>query len=302
MYLYIHSSNAQLKFKMDCMKNILFAKAQLTTEQNGQTHPCYVCPICLRAFTDVKELTLEHVPPKSLGGKPLCLTCVKCNNSAGHTVDAALNEEHKIAESFQPNSGPQKVHLIVGDAELRVTIDRTPGNTNIEVIEKANDPRIVVQAMEKLRDGVARGDSFRLQYRGNYTRRLAEIGSLKSAYLIAFAKFGYRYIFQEALKPVRTQLNYPDEAHIEPICATIRSEEIPHQAILLIDEPSEWMGIRWNNRLVILPGLINADVNFWRVFSKRKKQGGIDKLDRCKVLDWPEGMEMLLDPPFRPRE
>ena len=45
------------------------------------------CPICLSDFDrlDVMagtEVTLEHAPPKSLGGVPICLTCRPCNNKA----------------------------------------------------------------------------------------------------------------------------------------------------------------------------------------------------------------------------
>ena len=52
------------------------------------------CPICLERFTEAEALdgrtvTLEHVPPKALGGKPMCLTCTSCNVGAGHGVDQA---------------------------------------------------------------------------------------------------------------------------------------------------------------------------------------------------------------------
>ena len=55
---------------------------------------CYVCPLCMRAFTRyalaAKELTLEHVPPESLGGRRLVLTCRHCNNRAGAKVDSQI--------------------------------------------------------------------------------------------------------------------------------------------------------------------------------------------------------------------
>jgi hypothetical protein len=40
----------------------------------------YFCPICEQAFgRDAladKRLTLEHVPPRALGGRPILLTCL----------------------------------------------------------------------------------------------------------------------------------------------------------------------------------------------------------------------------------
>ena len=43
------------------------------------------CPICLTRFTERqvelgKKVTLEHAPPKTLGGKVVCLTCEECNH------------------------------------------------------------------------------------------------------------------------------------------------------------------------------------------------------------------------------
>ena len=49
--------------------------------------PGYVCPICLRLVDETAletgDLTEEHVPPKSVGGSVLVLTCRDRNASAG---------------------------------------------------------------------------------------------------------------------------------------------------------------------------------------------------------------------------
>src|SRR4051812_45260602 len=48
----------------------------------------YVCPQCSRAFhhsaivMKPPALTLEHVPPESVGGNTLVLTCKECNEKA----------------------------------------------------------------------------------------------------------------------------------------------------------------------------------------------------------------------------
>ena len=39
------------------------------------------CPICWVPFTSQAAITVEHVPPKSLGGIKACLVCRECNNS-----------------------------------------------------------------------------------------------------------------------------------------------------------------------------------------------------------------------------
>jgi hypothetical protein len=54
----------------------------------------YACPLCQTLFTidelDTRNLTKEHVPPRSIGGREMVLTCRQCNNSAGATFDAHL--------------------------------------------------------------------------------------------------------------------------------------------------------------------------------------------------------------------
>src|SRR5918993_3412934 len=48
----------------------------------------YGCPICLRASLHVASFTVEDVPLRKVGGRPLVLTCYRCNNDAGHQLDA----------------------------------------------------------------------------------------------------------------------------------------------------------------------------------------------------------------------
>ena len=44
----------------------------------------YICPLCQHVYAIAHEaLTLEHVPPESVEGKPILVTCKACNNSQG---------------------------------------------------------------------------------------------------------------------------------------------------------------------------------------------------------------------------
>ena len=59
----------------------------------------YVCPCCMRVHGHEAlsngMLTIEDVPPKSVGGRWLVLTCKQCNSTAGTRLDeqARLREE-----------------------------------------------------------------------------------------------------------------------------------------------------------------------------------------------------------------
>jgi HNH endonuclease len=54
----------------------------------------YACPLCRTLWVedaiDAGMVTLEHVPPASMGGKGIVLTCERCNSPAGGTIDAAV--------------------------------------------------------------------------------------------------------------------------------------------------------------------------------------------------------------------
>ena len=56
----------------------------------------YCCPIC-GEVKKLAELTLEHAPPSSMGGKEIILTCYKCNNTAGSQIDAQVaNQQNQL--------------------------------------------------------------------------------------------------------------------------------------------------------------------------------------------------------------
>ena len=67
-------------------------------------HPFYVCPQRLQAFPEsalaTGWLTREDVPPKSVGGKKLVLTCRNCNSAAGHEMDDDMRLEANILDFF----------------------------------------------------------------------------------------------------------------------------------------------------------------------------------------------------------
>lgn len=68
-------------------------------------YPIYICPLCLDGFKkesliqdDQNPLTIEDLPPESVGGKPRILTCKDCNSKSGHKFD------HLIIESLRTES------------------------------------------------------------------------------------------------------------------------------------------------------------------------------------------------------
>lgn len=75
-------------------------------------HDKVMCPLCMTYFDrsalntkSDNHLTLEHVPPESVGGKVATLTCKLCNNQAGSKLDSSLKKKIDIDSffNFTPN-------------------------------------------------------------------------------------------------------------------------------------------------------------------------------------------------------
>jgi len=67
----------------------------------------YLCPLCYegdgKPFTlylpdalNMELLSEEDVPPRSIGGRRIVLTCKDCNCTAGHTIDAELRKMENV--------------------------------------------------------------------------------------------------------------------------------------------------------------------------------------------------------------
>ncbi len=83
------------------LKRRLFAVGTEAVKRISPFRDLYASPRCRRLLPieaiDAGELTLEHVPPESTGGKGIALTGERCNSTAGHTVDAAVHGRERTS-------------------------------------------------------------------------------------------------------------------------------------------------------------------------------------------------------------
>ena len=176
------------------------------------------CPICLTAFAEIevergRKVTLEHAPPKAMGGQVACLTCSRCNN-AGSVLDRAATRERKAIGDYasgrgteievnlfgarrsgllRPEEGkplrfpmPTKVGQLRGKMELRFL----PGGQGLDV-SKGIEIRIKKPSSDHVNASL-----------------------LRSAYLLVFSllgSYGYRYAESEAICKVREQIMNPEK-------------------------------------------------------------------------------------------
>lgn len=198
----------------------------------------YICPLCLRLFrlaqfgNDInKYITLEHIPPENLGGKPLVLTCKDCNSICGHDLDVYLGNELEYREGkfFNDPKGYKSRFEYGGNSVNAKIKEDENGIVNIYVENKHNPPGVVDRFIEstKANDGDFEiPGSFKL---GNHRRKtdVVDVAILKSAYLYAFYKFGYGYILNTNLNSIRKQIMNPNEIIIPPYYLLLNESHIP---------------------------------------------------------------------------
>jgi hypothetical protein len=104
----------------------------------------YACPICVRATTSVAALTAEDVPPRHVGGKPLILTCERCNSKGGWQLDVHWRHLHDV-ESFLRGelSQPLTVQLEIGGARTTAKLTAEGKTFTAVGIEAASNPAAI---------------------------------------------------------------------------------------------------------------------------------------------------------------
>jgi hypothetical protein len=157
----------------------------------------YLCPIsmCLYTIEDLKQdqLTIEHVPPKSLGGKGLVLTSKEINNKDGYTSDKKLLNFFE-GENFNSNGGGIDVKISSEELDCRGITAKLSITESIKPRFIINSSRENIKALEykglfKHWDGV----KFNMTWKLN--QEIDRKALLKCAYLIAFHGIGYELLF-----------------------------------------------------------------------------------------------------------
>jgi hypothetical protein len=199
------------------------------------TNGC-MCPLCLELFfekdldpTAENPLTLEHVPPKSLGGKGRLLTCKKCNSTSGHDLDSNLF--NRLLEmdfhSFLPNaSSKTSFHLNGNQVNGTVKIDNE-GAILIDIKKEISDPKqrtlflkdLIVPRTFSVYNPILNPEpapqqltpKFSFRKRNTADMQKASIALLRIAYLYAFSEFGHSFILNGTLSAVRKQIANPNQ-------------------------------------------------------------------------------------------
>ena len=222
------------------------------------------CPICLSGFdrSDVLagiNVTLEHAPPKSLGGAAICLTCKSCNNKAS-LIDQHAYLSMKARNEWAEGKGAPIVVDLFGHKRSRRFI---PGDPNASFPARKhlfrNGTIELGPLPGKHRLDASKGMSFRIPQRDDYEF----VSMIKSAYLMVFSLLGengYKFAENIGLQPVREQIINPEKKILKGgFLGTMRFESDDYRKL---DRPVVflcrtenlpfWIVPMWDDKVVFL--------------------------------------------------
>jgi hypothetical protein len=225
----------------------------------------YLCPLCLDVMLTVEEfetneLTVEHVPPGALGGHDLVLTCKRCNNEDGSNFDGEAAKQQRLGRLFSGQSPqPEIAKFTVDGMTTRVEMYVT-GQTGMLFISvpRMNNQADMARMEEHMRMlSETRSTDFRftVEPRLRYFPDRARVSWIRTAYLAAFALFGWRYILQPTLQPIREQLLNPSAVTL-PLLSMYDPDRDPgRRELWVVKEPAEHRSLLviWGGHGVFLP-------------------------------------------------
>lgn len=253
----------------------------------------YICPLCRRPFASVGladgTLTFEDAPPRSYGGKPVALTCKPCNNSFGSSVDASLARYD--SQFLSPCT------IAIGGVEVSAYQEIRKGGRNFTIPQNQNDPKAVDRFNTVLdtKDPAAWADLHLTLKWDHVKRRRADVAWLKSAYMVAFATWGYMYAFAPGLKIVQRQLEQCDEAIITHFKLTNVAASRKSRGLFYVRSPHELEGVAvWMGQHIVLLPPDGRDMTFYERIAPL-----IGRADNISLQGdayyWPTGPKHTLD-------
>lgn len=222
------------------------------------------CPICLCDFdkSDVAtgtEVTLEHAPPKSLGGAPICLTCKPCNSKSSLMDYHAYRSMKAKKEWVEGQGAPIIVDLFGHRKSYRFVPDdpNAPFPARKHLLRNGTIELGPLPSKKHLDQD--KGISFRIPQRDDYE----SVSMIKSAYLMVFSLLGtngYKFAENIGLRPIREQIMNPERKILKGgFTGTIRLESEDyrklHRSVVFLCRaatPPFWIVPVWNDHAVFL--------------------------------------------------
>ncbi|MEA2096513.1 MAG: HNH endonuclease [Candidatus Cloacimonadota bacterium] len=262
----------------------------------------YICPICGNLFDrnsiQSKRLTAEDVPPKSIGGRQMILTCKRCNNDLGSKLDSQIKNYQNFIKSVKTISTGKghlthKVKYQVNGYEANAICKMNNSKININFQKKINNPINITRINEFLESQTKsenNGFEFNISPNSRFHIRYFDIALLKNAYLIIFAKLGYTYIFHENYKIIRNQIINYDKKILKNFVIRLNNDYNGFN-LFISKSPFKAILVQINNALVVLPTITSKNDLYAELSKYIEKKINFES----DPLIWPKEIELEND-------
>jgi hypothetical protein len=272
----------------------------------------YVCPICAQQFDETaltdRRLTLEDVPPKAAGGRPIILTCKTCNNTAGHLVDSQAAKRASlrsaVASLLHDRAGMAgSADLFLGDAKIRVALAVDDQKVReMKVVAAWNNPATVeefaAQMKRHIDDGTTDGLKLQISLRESFVPRLAWVSDLRAAFLACAAAIGYTYAGHPSLEVIRKQILEP-KLELLPRW-WFRTDEVVDALSIYVSISEGIAVVRLHEWFVALPWPSRKQDRYFQLLDDLQGNRHPITIADCKFVGWPRSFVARLDHRNRP--
>lgn len=265
----------------------------------------YACPLCLEinheerraqfrvfieaALTD-SSLTVEHVPPESLGGRPLVLTCRACNSTAGAGLDAHARKRENPRDAFLGRV-TTKISMTAGGHRLAGSFTLKDGAYHFMATKKPNAHRPEAEAGVRGTLACPEDSDRDITLSFDHDRfddDRARVSWLRTAYLTLFALTGYSVILAHEMEIVRRQIREPKIAHIPTFLIDTQSEDAWSDRVFVHVTTPAWQrcwGIKVGHFVVCLP--LPGDVGLYDRLAAARREGTQGVVAHAEAWEWP---------------
>jgi hypothetical protein len=122
---------------------------------------------------------------------------------------------------------------------------------------------------------------------------MAKVGDLRTAYLIAFAQFGYSYALNSRLDKVRTLIQNPTASNLDYFWFSLGWDAEEANVFMLARTPFPMLFVRLGRRAVLLPWLNGPEHFYEAVEEHRRNQTRLQMSG--DIFEWPSRMVLDLD-------
>ncbi|MEV0758119.1 HNH endonuclease [Streptosporangium sp. NPDC050280] len=267
----------------------------------------YLCPLCIDMTMTIEEirtkrLSPEHLPPKSLGGREVLLTCKKCNNDAGGRFDGEAFKQHQMMQFLKGGVEHSEVALLTAAGievrtRMRVLADL---RIQLTLAHDINAPGRTEALIDHLRDVIREKRETNISIKPviRFSPERARVSWMRTAYLAAFAVFGWRYILRSNFQSLRDHLKDP-RCPAPPIVSATDPSWEGLRELWLIQHPSEHRSLLviadGHGVFLPLPGDRRTLEELAQGLDIQPGQTRGYKYDYLPII-WPTGPLHLLDP------